>query len=185
MPGRLIASSIASVDGYTADASGGFGWAAPSPEVHAFVNDLERPIGTYIYGRKMYETLAVWQTMEGDAPETRDYAQIWRAASKIVYSTTLAEAVTPKTRIERTFDAAAVRAIKDAGDHDISIGGPTLAAHAFAAGLVDEVQLILVPVSVGGGTPALPRDQHIDLRLEDERRFPDGTAFLRYAVVAA
>jgi dihydrofolate reductase len=185
VPGRLIASSICSVDGYTTDASGHFDWAAPGAEVHAFVNELERPIGTYIYGRGMYETMAVWQTMDGDAPETRDYAQIWRAAEKIVYSTTLAEPSTPKTRIEPAFEAGAVRELKAAADRDISIGGPTLAAHAFAAGLVDELQLFLVPVAVGvGGTPALPRDQRVDLRLEDERRFASGTIFLRYAVVA-
>jgi dihydrofolate reductase len=182
--GRLIASSIASLDGYTADASGGFAWAAPSAEVHAFVNDLERSIGTYIYGRKMYQTMAVWQTMDGDTPETRDYAQIWRAASKVVYSTTLAEATTPQTRVEPAFAPDAVQALKDASERDLSIGGPTLAAHAFAAGLVDEVQLVLVPVAVGGGTPALPHGEHLQLRLEDERRLPGGAVFLRYAVTS-
>ena len=183
MPGRLIASSICSVDGYTVDAGGSFAWAAPDPDVHAYVNECERPIGTYLYGRKMYDTLKVWQTMEGDAPEIRDFADLWRAADKVVYSTTLAEPETPKTRIERTFEPEVVRALKAAADRDLTIGGPTLAASAFRAGLVDEVQLFLIPIAVGGGTPALPAGVRVDLRLEEERRFAGGTMFLRYAVV--
>jgi dihydrofolate reductase len=182
MPGRLIASSICSVDGYAVDADGSFAWAAPDAEVHAHVNALERPIGTYLYGRRMYDTLKVWQTMTGDEPEIRDYAAIWQAADKVVYSTTLAEAETPRTRIERTFDPDAVRALKAAAVRDISIGGPTLAAHAFRAGLVDEVQLFLIPIAVGGGTPALPAGVRVGLRLEEQRRFAGGTVLLRYAV---
>src|SRR4051812_14292329 len=147
MPGRLIASSICSVDGYTVDADGSFAWAAPDAELHAFINDRERPIGTYLYGRKMYETLAVWQTMDDDEPVMRDYASIWRAADKVVYSRKLAAPTTPKTRIERTFDADAIRGLKATADHDLSIGGPTLAAEAFRAGLVDEVQLFLIPIA--------------------------------------
>ncbi|WCB96375.1 putative protein YyaP [Baekduia alba] len=185
MPGRLIASNLCSVDGYTIDADGSFAWAAPDPDVHAHVNEVERPIGTYLYGRRMYETLKVWQTMAGETPEVRDYADIWRAADKVVYSTTLAEAETPRTRIERTFDPDAVRALKAAAGRDLSIGGPTLAAHAFRAGLVDEVQLFLIPIAVGGGTPALPAGVRVGLRLEEERRFAGGTVLLRYAVGAA
>jgi dihydrofolate reductase len=180
--GRLIASSIASLDGYVADADGRFDWSAPDAEVHAFVNDLERQVGTMLLGRRMYEVLAVWETMDDPEPVMVDFAQIWRAADKVVYSTTLEQPVTARTRIERAFEPDAVRALKQAADRDLSIGGPHLAAHAFAAGLVDEVQLFLNPVVVGGGTRALPDGVRLGLDLRDERRFANGVVFLRYAV---
>jgi dihydrofolate reductase len=179
---RLIYSAIASLDGYTADASGSFDWAAPSAEVHAFVNDLEREAGTYLYGRRMYETMAVWETMDvsGEPEPMRDYAEIWRAADKVVYSRTLAEPSTPRTRIERDFDPETVREMKAAAGRDLAIGGPGLAAHALRAGIVDECQLFLVPVVVGGGTRALPDGLRLDLELLDERRFESGAVYLRY-----
>ena len=181
---RLIYSAIASLDGYTADASGSFEWAAPDAEVHAFVNDLERDAGTYLYGRRMYETMAVWETMDvaAEPQPMRDYAEIWRAADKVVYSRTLAEASTPRTRIEREFEPDAVREMKAAAGRDLSIGGPGLAAHALRAGLVDELQLLLVPVVVGGGTRALADGVRRDLQLLDERRFAGGVVYLRYRV---
>jgi dihydrofolate reductase len=176
--GRLIYSAIASLDGYVADTEGGFEWAAPDAELHAFVNDLERPVGTHLYGRRMYETLAVWETLQDDHPVMRDFAEIWRAADKIVYSRTLKEVSSARTRIEREFDPDAVRAIPG----DVSIGGPTLAAEAFRAGLVDECHLFLHPVVVGGGLPALPTDLRLDLELLDERRFDSGFVALHYRV---
>jgi dihydrofolate reductase len=178
--GRLIYSAIASLDGYTVDADGRFDWSMPDEEVHAFVNDLERPAGTHLYGRRMYEVLVVWETMDDPAPVARDFAQIWRAADKVVYSTTLEEVSSARTRIERAFEPDAVRALKAAATSDLSIGGPTLAAHAFAAGLVDEIQLFLSPVIVGGGTRALPDDVRLGLELLEERRFGNGVVFLRY-----
>jgi len=179
---RLIYSAIASLDGYTADAAGTFGWAAPGPEVHAFINDLEREAGTYLYGRRMYETMAVWETMDvsGEPQPMRDYAGIWRAADKVVYSRTLAEPSTPRTRIEREFDPAAILEMKAAAERDITIGGPGLAGHALRTGVVDECHLFLVPVIVGGGTRALPDDLRIDLELLDERRLEGGVVYLRY-----
>ena len=182
--GRLIYSAIASVDGYTTDTTGSFEWAAPDAEVHAFVNDLERDIGTYLYGRRMYETMRVWEDLPGpgDGPVIADYAAVWSAADKIVYSSTLASVDTPRTRLERRFDVPEVRALLSGVDGDVSIGGPTLAAEAFAAGLIDEVRLILVPVAVGGGTPALPAGQRVGLRLRDARRFGNGTVALNYSV---
>jgi dihydrofolate reductase len=180
----LVYSAIASLDGYVADADGLFGWAAPDEEVHAFVNDLERPIGTYLYGRRMYEVMAAWETMEtgpDQLPAMRDFATIWRAAEKIVYSRTLADAATARTRVEREFDPAAIGALKASATRDISVGGPGLAAHAFAAGLVDECHLLLAPIVVGGGTRALPDDVRVRLELLDERRFGNGTVHLHYA----
>jgi dihydrofolate reductase len=176
----LIYSVIASLDGYTADADGKFDWAAPDGEVLAFVNDVERPIGTYLYGRRMYETMRYWQDLDlaGQSAEVRDFAGIWQAADKIVYSTSLAEAPTARTRIERSFDPAAVRALKQHGD--VSVGGPGLAAHAIRAGLVDEYQLFVTPVIVGGGTPALPAGMRASLGLVSERRFAGGVVYLRY-----
>jgi dihydrofolate reductase len=182
MPGKLIYSAIASLDGYTADAEGKFDWARPDAEVHAFVNDLERPIGTYLYGRRMYEVMAVWETMDDPAPVSQDFAALWRAADKVVYSTTLAEPSSTRTRIEREFDVDAVGALKEAANRDLTIGGPELAAHALAAGLVDEVQLLLTPIVVGGGTRALPEGVRLGLELMDERRFGNGVVFLRYGV---
>jgi dihydrofolate reductase len=182
--GRLIYAAIASLDGYVNDAQGGFEWAAPGAEVHAFVNDLERPAGTHLYGRRMYETMAVWESLDlaGEPEVMRDFAAIWRGADKVVYSSTLESASTPRTRIERAFEPDAVRQRKAQAQRDLTVGGPTLAAAAFAAGLVDECHLFLHPVSVGGGTPALPRDQHIGLELTDERSFAGGVVYLRYAV---
>jgi dihydrofolate reductase len=181
--GRLIYSAIASLDGYVTDADGGFEWAAPGEEVHAFVNELERPVGTHLYGRRMYETMAVWETLElaGEPDVMRDFAEIWRAADKVVFSATLGEVSTPRTRLERTFEPEAVARLIAQSERDVSIGGPTLAASAFAAGLVDECHLFLHPVSVGGGTPALPRDRRVPLELEDERRFANGVVHLHYA----
>jgi len=179
---RLIYSAIASLDGYTADEAGNFDWAAPDAELHAFVNDRERDVGTHLYGRRMYETMAVWETMDVSAePEVmRDYAAIWRAADKVVYSRTLAAPSTPRTRIERAFDPEAVRRMKRTAGRDISVGGPGLAANALRAGIVDEIQLFLVPAVVGGGTRALPDGLRADLDLLDERRFAGGAVYLRY-----
>jgi dihydrofolate reductase len=179
---RLIYSAIASLDGYTADPAGNFDWAAPGADVHAFVNDLEREAGTYLYGRRMYETMAVWETMDvsGEPEPMRDYAAIWRAADKVVYSRTLDRAATPRTRIERDFDPEAVRRMTEAAGRDLTIGGPTLAAHALRAGIVDEIQLFLVPAVVGGGTRALPDGLRLDLELLEEHRFDTGAVSLRY-----
>lgn len=171
----LAYSAITSLDGYVADADGRFDWSAPDEEVHAFVNDLERPTGTWLLGRRMYEVLAVWETIDDPEPVMRDFAQIWRAADKVVYSRTLAEPSTARTRIERKFDPEAVRRM----DGELSIGGPELAAHAIRAGLVDELRLFVSPVVVGGGTPALP-DVRWDLELVEERRFGNGVVYVRY-----
>ncbi len=183
---KLIYAAIASLDGYVVDASGSFEWAAPDEEVHAFVNDLVRPIGTHLYGRRMYEVLSVWETLptEGEPAVIQDFAAIWRAADKIVYSHTLQEATTPHTRIERTFDPEAVRSLKADSTSDLTIGGPTLAAEALHAGLVDELHLIAVPVVVGGGTNWLPRDLRLELELLDERRFANGTVYVHYRTKA-
>ena len=181
---RLIYSAITSLDGYIADADGNFDWAAPDAEVHAFVNDLERPIGTYLYGRRMYETMVAWETMPTDddqPPVSRDYAQIWRAADKIVYSRTLPALSSARTRLERDFDVDAVRQLKASADNDISVGGPGLAAAAIAAGLVDELHLFLTPVVVGGGTAALPDGVRVELELLDEHRFAGGVVHLHYS----
>jgi dihydrofolate reductase len=174
--GRLIYTAIASLDGYVNDEQGKFDWAMPDEEVHAFVNELERPIGTHLYGRRLYETMAVWETLESDEPPMRDYAEIWRAAEKVVYSRTLDAVSSARTRIEREFDPEAVRRMEG----DVSIGGPTLAAHAFAAGVVDEVHLFLNPVIVGGGTRALADGVRLDLELLDEHRFASGVVHLHY-----
>jgi len=178
--GRLVYSAIASLDGYIADEQGDFDWSAPDDEVHAFVNDLTRPARTHLLGRRMYEVLAVWETMDDPAPEMQDFAQIWRAADKVVYSTTLQEVSSARTRIERSFDPDAVRAIKDRGD--CVIGGAALAGEALRHGLVDDVQLLLSPVIVGGGTRALPDGLRIDLELADQRRFANGAVHLAYTV---
>jgi dihydrofolate reductase len=179
--GRLTYSAIASLDGYVADEHGRWDWSMPSEEVHAFVNDRLRPARTHLYGRRMYEVLVAWETMDDPAPVMRDFAEIWRAADKVVYSTTLAEPRSARTRIERSFDPDAVRAIKALGD--CAIGGPELAGRALAAGLVDDVELLLSPVIVGGGTPALPAGLRIDLELVDERRFANGVVHLHHRVV--
>ena len=182
---RLVYTGITSLDGYTVDADGSFGWAAPDDEVHAFVNDLERRIGTYLYGRRLYETMRVWQTVpEDEGPEVaRDYGRIWRSADKVVYSSTLTEVTTPHTRLERDLDPPAVRALVDGADRDVTVGGATLAATALRAGLVDELHQFLHPVVVGGGTPFLPDGVHLDLELLDERRFGSGVVHLHHAVL--
>lgn len=181
---RLIYSALTSLDGYVEDTGGEIGWAAPDTEVHAFVNDLERPIGTYLYGRRMYDTMAYWET-EGasadDSAASKDYAGIWRAADKVVYSRTLAAPSTPRTRIEPDFDPAAVRRLKETSASDLSIGGAELAGQAMAAGLVDECHLFLVPVLVGGGKRALPDGVRVGLALLAERRF-GGVVHLHYEV---
>ncbi len=182
---NLIYSAIASLDGYVEDEGGSFGWAAPDEEVHAFVNDRERPIGTYLYGRQMYETMAYWET-QGDGPEgtpaTRDYARIWRAAEKVVFSRTLEGPSTAKTRIERELDADLVRGLKATAADDLSIGGAELAGQALAMGLVDELNLLLVPVLVGAGKAAVPLAAQTRLTLGDERRFEGGAVWLSYRV---
>jgi len=177
---KLIYSAITSLDGYVADADGRFDWAEPDPEVHRFVNDLERPIGTYLYGRRMYEVMAGWETMEATAPLMEDFALLWRAADKVVYSRTLPDVSTARTRIDRHFDAKAVRQMKASADADISVGGPELAGHAIKAGVVDEIHLFLTPVVVGGGTASLPNGARVDLELMDEHRFGNGVVYLRY-----
>lgn len=182
---RLVYSAIGSLDGYVADADGAFDWSAPGEEVHAFVNDLERSAGTHLLGRRMYEVLAVWdepEMLEDDHPVMRDFAATWQAADKVVYSSTLPAASTRRTRLERAFDPVAVRALVAGAEADVTIGGPTLAAEAFRAGLVDEVHLFLNPVLVGGGTPALPQGVRIDLELVDEHRFADGVVHLHHRV---
>jgi dihydrofolate reductase len=182
---KLIYSAIASLDGYAADVKGKFEWAAPSDEVHAFVNDLERHIGTYLYGRRIYDVLKNWETAPtsgGDSAVMLDFARIWQAADKVVYSKTLKRVSTAKTRIEQEFDAGEVRRMKAAAVRDISVGGPTLAGQALAAGLVDEMQLFYVPMVVGGGTRALPDDVRIKLELLSERRFENGTVYMHYWV---
>jgi dihydrofolate reductase len=183
---KLIYSAISSLDGYTADTAGSFDWAAPDEEVHAFVNELERPIGTYLYGRAMYETMAVWaEPPAADQPAViHDFAEIWQAADKVVYSTSLEEVTTPRTRLEPAFEPDAVRAMKDAAERDLTIGGPYLGSRAIEAGLVDEYQLFLAPVVVGGGRPSLPGGVRLDLELVDEHRFAGGFVFLRYATAA-
>jgi dihydrofolate reductase len=178
---KLIYSAITSLDGYVADQVGQFDWSAPDEEVHAFVNDHERSIGTYLYGRRIYEVMLVWESLA--APEgsvMADFAHLWRAADRIVYSTSLRTASSTRTRIERSFDPEAIRLLKDAAGHDISVGGATLAAEAIRAGLVDEYHLFVNPIVVGGGKPALPGDIRLRLDLIDERRFANGVVHLHY-----
>jgi dihydrofolate reductase len=176
----LIYSMITSLDGYTADDDGKFDWGAPDEEVFAFINDLERPVGTYLYGRRMYEVLLYWENVDpaGLSAAARDFTGIWRSADKIVYSSSLPEASTARTRIERNFDPEAIRALKQRGD--VSIAGPTLAAQAIRAGLVDEFQFFVTPVIVGGGTPALPSGVRASLDLVGEGRFASGVVYQRY-----
>jgi dihydrofolate reductase len=178
--GELMYSAIASLDGYVADADGRFEWSAPDEEVHAFVNDLERPVGTFLLGRRLYEVLVAWETIDDPAPAMRDFAQIWRAADKVVYSRTLEAPSSARTRIEREFDPEAVRRMKAETPGELSVGGPELAAHAIRAGLVDELRLFLSPVVVGGGTPALPDGVRWPLELVEERRFGNGVVYARY-----
>ena len=179
---KLIYSAITSLDGYIADADGRFDWAEPDEEVHAFINDLARPVGTHLYGRRMYEVMLAWETLPlaGEPPPIRDFAEIWRAADKVVFSTTLRVVSSARTRIERRFDARAVTEMKARARRDISIGGSSLAAQAIGAGLVDEYQLFIAPVIVGGGKRFVSPDIRQNLELVDERRFGNGMAHLRY-----
>jgi dihydrofolate reductase len=180
---KLIYSAIASLDGYVADEDGNFDWAVPDDEVHAFINDLERAVGTYLYGRRMYETMVGWETdptLADQSPLMRDFAEIWQAADKIVYSKTLEAVSTARTRIERDFDPEAVRQVKALAGRDLIVGGPELAAQAFEAGLVDELHLFVVPMVVGGGKRSLPDDVRLKLELLDERRFGNGMVYLNY-----
>ena len=182
---KLIYSAIASLDGYVEDEQGKFDWAAPDDEVHAFINDLERPIGTYLYGRRMYETMVFWETVStgGDQPTvTRDFAEIWRAAEKIVYSRTLQAPSSTRTRIEHDFDPGAITRLKESADRDITVGGAALAGQAIAAGLVDECHLFLTPIVVGGGKRTLPEEVRAQLELLAERRFRSGVVHLHYGI---
>jgi dihydrofolate reductase len=180
---RLIYSVIASLDGYVADEDGNFDWAEPDEEVHAFVNDLLRPVGTHLYGRRMYEVMQYWETADRfpDQPQVfKDFAEIWQAADKVVYSKALEKPSTARTRIERDFDAETVREMKARADRDLVVGGPNLAVQAFEAGLVDECHLILAPILVGGGNSAFPKGVRQQLELTDERRFASGMVYLHY-----
>ncbi|MGI8994444.1 MAG: dihydrofolate reductase family protein [Nocardioidaceae bacterium] len=180
---KLIYSAITSLDGYVADEDGIFDWAKPDEQVHTFVNELERPVGTHLYGRRMYEVMAVWETAHAVAdqqPVMQDFAYIWQRADKIVYSKTLQTVSSARTRIERDFDPEAVREIKALAERDITVGGPDLAAQAIAAGLVDECHLLLAPIVVGGGKQSLPDHVRLKLELLDERRFGHGVVYLRY-----
>jgi dihydrofolate reductase len=186
---KLIYSAITSLDGYVADANDNFDWAAPDDEVHAFVNDLERPIGTYLYGRRMYDVMVFWETAAQTLPDASavaaDYTAIWQAADKIVYSTTLSAVSSEKTWLEREFDPEAIRQLKARAASDISIGGPHLAAAALRAGLVDECHLFLGPVVVGSGNHWLPPDVRMNLELLDQRRFGSGVVHLHYRIDSA
>jgi dihydrofolate reductase len=177
---KLIYAAIASLDGYVEDEEGRFDWAAPDDEVHAFVNDLERSIGTYLYGRRMYETMVYWETDDDEDAVARDYAAIWRASEKVVYSRTLQKVSSARTRIERALDATAIRQLKQRSRSDISIGGAELAGQAIAEGLVDECHLFLCPIVVGGGKRALPDSVRVQLEVLDERRFRNGVVHLHY-----
>ena len=184
---RLIYSAIASLDGYVADEDGNFDWAEPDEEVHSFVNDLERPVGTYLYGRRMYEVMVYWETADTlpDQPAfVQDFAQIWQAADKIVYSKTLDTVSSARTRIERDFEPEAVRQLKESSGRDLTVGGPDLAAQALKAGLVDELHLFVNPIVVGSGNPSLPDDVRVKLELLDESRFRNGVVYLRYGAKA-
>lgn len=180
----LVYSAITSLDGFVADRDGSFDWAAPDEQVHAAVNDLHRDVGTYLYGRRLYDVMVAWETIQTaeEPPAVQDYATLWRAAHKVVYSRTLTEPRSARTQIEPEFDPEAVRRLLGSSPHDVLIGGPHLAAHAFRSGLIGEVHLFVVPVLVGGGTRALPRDVRVDLDLVDVRRFDSGVAHLHHRV---
>jgi dihydrofolate reductase len=185
MMAKLIYSAISSLDGYVADAEGNFDWSMPDEEVHTFVNDLERPIGTYLFGRRMYEVMRYWETAPTGSAEPsagQEYAKIWQAADKIVYSRSLEDIATARTRLEREFEAKPIQQLKAAAARDISVGGPTLAAQALKLGLVDECHLFLPPVVVAGGTQAFPDNVRLRLELLDERRFGNGVVHLHYRV---
>ncbi len=184
---KLIYVANVSLDGYIEDAHGSFDWTEPSDEYFAFITDVVRASGTYLYGRRLYEAMAVWETDPALAAESElraDFANVWQAANKVVYSTTLHEVSTARTRLERSFDPEAVRELKASAAEDLTVGGANLAAHAFRAGLVDECHLFVHPVFVGAGKPAFPRDQRADLELLDERRFGNGVVYVRYRVAS-
>jgi dihydrofolate reductase len=183
---KLIYSAIASLDGYVADEEGNFDWSAPDEEVHGFVNELERPIGTYLYGRRMYEVMAYWETadaMTDVPPFVHEFAEIWQAADKVVYSKTLETMSSPRTRIERDFVPEVIRQLKVTAARDITVGGPELAAQAIEAELVDELQLFVTPNVVGGGKRALPKGVRVTLELLDERHFGNGVVYLHYRLL--
>ncbi len=182
--GRLIFASIVSLDGYVADAEGRFDWSEPDEEVHRAVNEIQRPIGTHLYGRRLYDVLVAWETWDvTDEPEViRDYAQIWRGADKVVYSRTLEEPKSARTRIVEELDVTAIVELKATSPGDILIGGPEIAALALAAGIVDEIHLFVSPVVVGSGNPVFPDDLALSLELVEERRFGNGVVHLHYSV---
>jgi len=183
---KLIYIANVSLDGYIEDARGNFDWTAPSDEFFVFITDLVRSAGTYLYGRRLYETMSVWETDPALAAQSElmsDFANVWQRANKIVYSTTLNDVSTARTRVERSFDPDAIRELKSSATNALTIGGATIAAYAFAAGLLDECHLFIYPIIIGGGKPALPRDVHADLELLDERRFGSGVVYVRYRVV--
>ena len=180
---HLIYSAITSLDGYIEDSDGNFDWAMPDEEAFAFMNNLERSVGTYLFGRRMYETMMVWETdpdLAADSPLTQEFAQVWQAATKIVYSRTLTAASTRNTQIERKFNPQTIKHLKKTAQQDIAIGGPELAAHAFQSGLIDECHLFLTPIIVGGGKPSLPANFRLELELLEERSFGNGMVYLRY-----
>jgi len=182
---HLIYTATSSLDGYTEDMDGNFDWTAPDEEVFRFISNLIRATGTHLYGRRMYETMMVWETnpnLAVESPLMRDFAEIWQAADKIVYSRTLEAVSTRKTQIKRNFNPEAIRQLKEAVEHDILIGGPELAAHAFRSGLIDECHLFLTPIILGGGKQSLPDNVRLELELLEERRFGNGVVFLRYRV---
>ena len=189
---KLIYMTNTSLDGFIEDTEGKFDFAFPTPELHQFYNDVARPIGTQIYGRRLYETMAVWETMEFDdepgeefaglEKESADFQSIWIAADKIVYSRTLEKVWTPRTTLRSEFDADAIRALKESSDSDMIIGGAGLAAAAFAAGLIDEIRLTLAPVVIGAGKPAFSPELKLELELLDERRFDNGSVHLHHRV---
>jgi dihydrofolate reductase len=182
---KLIYAALASLDGYVADADGNFDWAAPDEDVHAVVNDLQRSIGTLLLGRRMYDVLVAWETMDtaNEPAVIQDFAELWRTSDKIVYSRTLEAGSSARTRIDRSFDPDAIRQMKATATRDLSVGGPDLAAQALRAGLVDEIHLFLSPIVVGGGTPALPDSVRVPLDLQDVRRFGNDTVHLHYRTV--
>ena len=182
---KLIYVSNVSLDGFIEDEHGSFEWSAPDDDRFAFITDLVRPVETHLYGRRMYETMAVWETDPALAAQSElgaDFAHVWQAADKVVYSTTLDTVSTANTRLERRFDPDSIRAMKAAASSDLAVGGPNLAAHAFEAGLVDECHLFICPVLVGRGKPSLPSELHTKLELLDERRFDHGVVYVRYRV---
>ncbi|TDX78545.1 dihydrofolate reductase [Rathayibacter sp. PhB151] len=183
--GALVYSGVASIDGYTVDETGDFSWATPRPEVHRYINEIEAGVGTYHYGRGIYETMRGWDAgyeLAAQFAFIHDFQEMWRRADKVVHSTTLPAVRTRRTRLERTFDPVAVAEEARSSAHDVSVGGATLGGQALLAGVVDEIRCFVSPIAVGGGTPFLPRGFRARLELREQRCFPDGTAFLRYGV---